>query len=281
MPRTKKINKKLDDKIILLALAEDLGKKDLTGSLIPKTLHQTGYIIAKQPAVICGISWANRIFYLVDHKIKIKWLVKDGEKIKKGQILCKISGPTRSILAAERTVLNFLQTLSGTATLTKKFTEFLPGAKPKLLDTRKTLPGLRTAQKYAVLCGGGTNHRFGLYDAILIKENHIAASGSITKAVALAHKLYPRKSIEVEVRNLIELQEALDTKANIIMLDNFSYAKIKAAVKLNAGSKKLEVSGGVSLNNLGKLAKTGVDYISVGIITKTVIPIDLSLIINK
>ena len=271
--------KLLSNKIISLALAEDVGKKDLTGALIPKSLITHGIVVAQQSTVICGIKFVNKVFAKVDNNVKVHWLVKDGALVKKGAILCKIHGSARSILKGERVALNFLQTLSSTATLTKKYAAKLAGTNTKLLDTRKTLPGLRQGQKYAVTCGGGKNHRLGLYDAVLIKENHIASCGSITNAVRRVRRLYPKMSVEIEVRNLDELREALATEADIIMLDNFTMANIRRAVKINGGSKKLEVSGGVNLNNIRSLAKTGVDYISVGAITKTVIPIELSLLL--
>ncbi len=270
----------LSDSIITLALAEDLGKKDLTGALIPRNTVTQGIIISQQRAIICGIAYVNRVFAKIDPKTKITWLVNDGATVKPGTVLCKISGTARSILRGERTALNFLQTLSSTATLTKKFVTQLAGTKVKLLDTRKTLPGLRMGQKYAVTCGGGTNHRFGLYDAVLIKENHIASCGSMAIAVQKATKLYPTKTIEIEVRNISELKIALATQADIIMLDNFTPANIRKAVEINGGKKKLELSGGVNLKNIRSLAKTGINYISVGTITKTVVPVELSLLLK-
>ena len=275
------MNKKSFLKIISLALQEDIGSKDITASLIPPTTLSFAYIICQQKAIICGTDFVDAIFAKIDPKIKITWLIKDGALVRTKKILCKLEAPARSLLTGERTALNFLQTLSSTATLTNQFAAKLKGTKTKLLDTRKTLPGLRLAQKYAVKCGGGHNHRFGLYDAILIKENHIAACGSITSAVAKAKKLYPNKPIEVEVRNLSELREALATKTNTIMLDNFSLKTIRAAVKINNGKVKLEVSGGVNLKNIRSFAKTGIDYISVGAITKSVMPIELSMLFEE
>lgn len=272
------MNKRELRKIISLALEEDIGKKDITASLIPQNTWADAYIVSQQRAVICGTAFVDAVLAKIDPKIKISWGIKDGAKVRAKQTLCKLTGPARSLLTGERTALNFLQTLSSTATLTNQFVTKLKGTKTKLLDTRKTLPGLRLAQKYAVKCGGGHNHRLGLYDAILIKENHIAACGSITKAVAKAKKLYPHKTTEVEVRNLKELREALTTKTNIIMLDNFPLKTIREAVQINKGKAKLEISGGVNLKNIHALAKTGVDYISVGAITKTVIPIELSML---
>jgi nicotinate-nucleotide pyrophosphorylase (carboxylating) len=270
----------LDNKIISLALAEDIGKKDLTGALIPKNLITHGIIVAQQSAVICGIKFVNKVFAKIDSDVKVRWFIKDGARVKKGVTICKIHGAARSILKGERVALNFLQTLSSTATLTSKYVAKLVGTNTILLDTRKTLPGLRQGQKYAVTCGGGKNHRFGLYDAVLIKENHIASCGSISDAVRKARRLYPDKFVEVEVKNLNELREALTTEADIIMLDNFTITDIRRAVKINGGSKKLEVSGGVNLNNIRSLAKAGVDYISVGAITKTAVPVELSLLLT-
>ncbi len=274
------MSKKEFYKIIALALKEDLGKQDLTASLIPKNTTANAQIICQQKAIICGLSFAQAVFAKIDPKIKITWYVKDGDLVTKKKILGELSGPARSLLTGERTALNFLQTLSSTATLTNQLVAKLKGTKTKLLDTRKTLPGLRLAQKYAVKCGGGHNHRLGLYDAILIKENHIAASGSITMAVNKAKKLYPHKTIEIEVRNLQELHEALMTPVDVIMLDNFTLKNTHQAVKINNRKIKLEVSGGINANNISSFAKTGVDYISVGAITKTVIPIELTMLIK-
>jgi nicotinate-nucleotide pyrophosphorylase (carboxylating) len=275
------MNKKQFCKIINLALEEDIGKKDITASLIPANTFVKAQIICQQKAVICGRAFVDAVFAKIDPKIKITWRVKDGDQVYAKKVLCELTGSARSLLTGERTALNFLQTLSSTATLTSRLVAKLKGTKTKLLDTRKTLPGLRLAQKYAVKCGGGYNHRLGLYDSILLKENHIAACGSITNAVTKAKKLYPNKSIEIEVRNLSELHEALTTPTNTIMLDNFTLKTIRKAVKINGNEVKLEVSGGVKAKNISQLAKTGVDYISAGVITKTVIPIELSLLIKK
>lgn len=274
------MNKKYLSQVVNLALTEDIGRHDLTSALIPHKAQARAHIISQQKAVICGIDFVTAVFRTLDPKIKIHWKVKDGAQVAPKKNLCTLVGSARSLLTGERTALNFLQTLSSTATLTAQFVAKLQKTttKTKLLDTRKTLPALRLAQKYAVKCGGGHNHRFGLYDAILIKENHINACGSITKAVAIAKKLYPKKNIELEVRNLSELREALTTKAQTIMLDNFKLKTIRQAVKINRGKVKLEVSGGVDLNNIRSLATTGVDYISVGAITKTIIPIELSML---
>lgn len=268
------------EQIVQFALTEDIGSGDITATIIPEEARATAKIICQQDAVICGKEVVNIVFNSLDPKVNIAWYVYDGVAVTPNTVLCEISGYARALLSGERTALNFLQTLSSTATLTRKYVDALVGTRAKLLDTRKTLPGLRAAQKYAVKCGGGQNHRLGLYDAILLKENHIAASGSITQAVATAKKLYPHNTIEVEVRNLAELQEALSTPIDIIMLDNFSLEAMRQAVKLNAGKIKLEASGGVCLTTIHEIALTGVDFISVGAITKTVIPIELTMLVD-
>lgn len=273
------IAKQLIEKIVNLTLEEDIGSGDITAQLIPKNQQDKAKIISKQPAIICGIQFVDTVYKQLDNRIAITWNVKDGDAISSQQTLCTLEGPTRSLLSGERCALNFLQTLSGTATLTAEFVAKIKNTKTKLLDTRKTLPGLRHAQKYAVVCGGGYNHRIGLYDAYLIKENHIAAcAGSITKAVTTARKNNPDKTIEVEVTNLIELQEALNLPVDRIMLDNFNLENIKTAVKIAAGRIPLEISGNVSLENVGALAATGVDYISVGALTKNVMAVDFSML---
>ena len=274
------MNKIISTKLIDSALKEDIDRGDITAKLISKTAQSHAHIISQQTAIICGIDFVTTIFAKIDPKIKITWFVRDGTRVSANQCLCKLVGSTRSLLTGERTALNFLQTLSSTATLTHKFASKIKGTKTIILDTRKTLPGLRLAQKYAVICGGGRNHRLGLYDAILIKENHIAACGSITNAVNRAKKLYPNKTIEVEVRNLKELREVLEARVDIIMLDNFTQKAVHNAIQINKGKAKLEVSGGINLKNIRAFAKTGVDYISVGALTKTVIPIELSMLID-
>lgn len=266
--------------IVDLALKEDIGSGDLTANLISHSVKSHAYIICQQKAIICGTDFVTAVFAKIDPEIKITWLSKDADRVHKNQSLCELYGTTRSLLAGERTALNFFQTLSSTATLTKQFVNKIKGTKVKLLDTRKTLPGLRLAQKYAVICGGGHNHRLGLYDAILIKENHIASCGSITNAVKQAKNLYPDKTVEIEVKNLNELDEALAACADIIMLDNFTIKTIRVAVQKNRGKAKLEVSGGVNLKNILTFAKTGIDYISVGTLTKTVIPVELSMLFH-
>ena len=259
------------------ALREDIGSGDISAALIPSHQIVKATIIVREPAIICGIEWVNETFKQIDNNIKLDWKVKEGDPVSVDQIICHISGPAKNILTAERTALNFLQTLSGTATLTAKYVAKLNHTKTKLLDTRKTIPGLRYAQKYAVKCGGGFNHRMGLYDAYLIKENHIMACGSIKAAVTIARKNHPEKLLEVEVENLQELEEALNAKVARILLDNFDLSVMKEAVKITNHKAELEVSGNINLANIAEIAATGVDYISVGAITKHIQAIDLSL----
>lgn len=266
----------VSQEIINLALAEDVGSGDITAALIPEQQLVEARIVSQQIAVICGLNFVNGVYRRLDPTIAINWQVKDGDAVSANQILCQLNGKARGLLTGERTALNFLQILSSTATLTRMFVEKIKGTRAQLLDTRKTLPGLREAQKYAVVCGGGKNHRLGLYDAFLIKENHISACGSITNAILAARPA--NKTIEIEVKNFAELEEAIAAKADIVMLDNFSLENVRQAVALNNGRVKLEVSGGVNLDNIRSLAETGVDYISVGALTKTVIPIELSLL---
>ncbi|MEO3877175.1 carboxylating nicotinate-nucleotide diphosphorylase [Rheinheimera fenheensis] len=267
---------------VAAALAEDLGflsleQGDITASLIPATQQASATIITREDCVVCGTAFADEVFRQLGDKVKINWQVKDGDKVSANTVLCKLNGPARLLLTGERTALNFLQLLSATATTTAHYVAFLAGSNTRLLDTRKTIPGLRFAQKYAVTVGGGKNHRIGLYDAFLIKENHIAAAGSIANAVATARQNFPGKPVEVETENLDELKQALDAGADIIMLDNFSLADIKQAVTMNAGKAKLEVSGNITSERLTELAATGVDYISSGALTKHVQAIDLSM----
>ena len=264
------------------ALAEDIGTGDLTAALIPAAQNAQATIISREDAVICGSDWVNACFHQLDNHIKIKWLVNEGEKISSNQLLCEISGNARALLSAERCALNFLQTLSAVATHTRQFVLAVSGTKAQILDTRKTLPGLRLAQKYAVTVGGGFNQRLALYDGILIKENHIAAAGSIHAALQHAHQsiekiLNKNVSIQIEVEDLNELQQALDAGATSILLDNFSLHDMKEAVRINAGSALLEASGNVDINSVRSIALTGVDRISVGSLTKNIRAIDLSL----
>jgi len=259
------------------ALAEDIGTEDVTCKLIPKTNTSHATVIAREAAIICGIEWFNETFNQLDSKILIDWQVKDGDKVKADQLICKLFGPARALLSGERTALNFLQTLSGTATIANQYANAIAATNTKVLDTRKTIPGLRLAQKYAVSCGGCKNHRIGLYDAILIKENHILAAGSIKNAVESSRSNYPELNIEVEVENLNELQQALDVKVERVLLDNFDIDTLKKAVQITNKTSELEASGNVTLENIRSIADTGVDYISTGAITKDIKALDLSM----
>ncbi|MES2204140.1 MAG: carboxylating nicotinate-nucleotide diphosphorylase [Pseudomonadota bacterium] len=263
--------------MVQAALLEDVGAGDITAELISSHEQCRAQIITREPMIVCGVDFVNEAFKQVDEKIVVIWQVKETDRIAANTVLFNVEGPARSILTAERTALNFLQLLSGTATTTSRYVEKIKNTQTKLLDTRKTLPLYRQAQKYAVKCGGGENHRMGLYDMFLIKENHITACGSITKAIETARLLHSDKKVEVEVENLTEYQEALNAKPDIIMLDNFSMENIKTAVAQKNKNIKLEVSGNVSLENIANYAALGVDYISVGAITKHVNSIDLSL----
>ena len=259
------------------ALAEDVGAGDITAQLIPAQQQAQARVITREAAVISGVAWVNEVFRQVDSAVQVRWLVADGQRVQANAVLFELSGAARSLLTGERAALNFLQSLSAVATRSQYFADMVAGTNVKLLDTRKTLPGLRLAQKYAVTCGGCHNHRLGLYGAFLIKENHIAACGGVAATVAAAHKIAPGKPVEVEVENLDELREALAAGADIIMLDELSLADMRTAVKLNAGQAKLEASGGVNENTIRGIAETGVDYISLGTLTKDVKAVDLSM----
>lgn len=259
------------------ALTEDIGTGDITAQLIPAGRTGCARVISREKAVLCGTAWADEAFRQVDPGLTIEWHAADGDAIAAGQLLLQACGPARSLLSAERTVLNFLQLLSGIATRCSHFQHLLDGTSARLLDTRKTLPGLRLAEKYAVRCGNGHNHRLGLYDAFLIKENHIAACGGIAQAVASAQRLFPQRPVEVEVETLDELHVALTSGAQLIMLDNFSLEDMRRAVAITAGRVALEASGGINETNLRQVAETGVDYISLGTLTKDVKAIDLSM----
>lgn len=259
------------------ALAEDIGSGDVTAALISPTQQAHGQLITREAGVLCGRAWFEEVFAQLDKRISIDWQAKDGDVITANQLLCELHGPAAAILTGERSAMNFLQTLSGTATITRQYVQAMGATRTRLLDTRKTIPGLRLAQKYAVHCGGGHNHRIGLYDMVLIKENHIVSCGSLTKAVQQALQDYPNLPIEVEVESLDELHEALDAGAPRILLDNFSLDDIQRAVAIAAGKAELEISGNVTLENIAVLAQTGVDYISCGAITKHVRALDLSL----
>lgn len=288
------------------ALKEDLGAfgeqslstdQDITAMLIPESEQAVATVITREDCIVCGVAWVNEVFAQLDASVnasesnlakttipttkmpttQITWFVNDGEMVKANTTLFELSGNARTLLTGERAALNFLQTLSGTATLTSQYVKELAGSNTKLLDTRKTVPGLRSAQKYAVLCGGGVNHRIGLFDAFLIKENHIAACGGIAQAVATAKQNHSDKTVEVEVESMAELQQALDAGADVIMLDNFTPAMIEQAVSATRGKAKLEVSGNMTIEILREYTKAGVDYISSGALTKHVQAVDLSM----
>ncbi len=265
------------DTTVKTALDEDIGSGDLTAHLIADDTLSQARITLKENAIICGRPWFNAVFQQVDPSITINWHIEEGSEQSADTIICELNGKARQLLTAERSALNFLQLLSGTATTTHRYVNALRGTDCKILDTRKTIPGLRRAQKYAVACGGGKNHRLGLYDQILIKENHINAAGSISQAVKSAQLKYPGILIEVETESLTQLKEALHTNADILMLDNYSVSDMHQAVKLNHGQKKLEVSGNVTLDTVSEIAATGVDYISSGNLTKDIKSIDLSM----
>jgi len=266
------------------ALNEDLNNQpahcgDITAQLIPEEQSATGKVITRDAAVVCGVEWVNETMSQVDSSIEIKWLVKDGDKVEPNQTLFTFSGPARGILTAERTALNFLQTLSATATSTFNYVSEIKrlGSSTQILDTRKTLPGLRLAQKYAVKCGGGENHRIGLFDAYLIKENHIQAAGGINAAVSRAHELNPNAKVEVEVESLEQLQQAIDAGADIVMLDNFTLEMTEAALALSKDKVKIEASGNMDGDKFKAYAQLNVDYISIGGLTKHVQAVDLSM----
>lgn len=274
------------------ALLEDLGdalttldqpdaSADITAQLIPADRMASARVITREAGVFCGQPWVDEVFLQLKAQlggeVKVEWLVQDGEVLSPNQELFRLHGPARLLLTGERNALNFVQTLSGVATLTARYVAELEGTDCRLLDTRKTIPGLRTAQKYAITCGGGKNHRIGLYDAYLIKENHILACGGIAEAISEARHLNPGKPVEVEVESLAELEQALAAKADIVMLDNFDVTMMREAVAINQGRAKLEVSGNVTLDTLAEFAATGVDFISVGALTKHVRALDLSM----
>jgi nicotinate-nucleotide pyrophosphorylase (carboxylating) len=259
------------------ALAEDVGTGDLSAALIPTETTAHARVISRQPAIIAGSPWFNEVFRQLDKRVTVDWRVQQGQPVKAGAAICDVQGPARALLTGERVALNFLQLLSATATAAHGFVEVVKGTSAVILDTRKTLPGLRAAQKYAVTCGGARNHRMGLFDEILIKENHIAAAGSISAIVSTARRRHPDIDIEVEVEHIGQIEEALAAGANIILLDNFTLDDLKTAVELNDGRARLEVSGGVSLRDIRAIAQTGVDYISVGVLTKNIAAIDLSM----
>ena len=262
------------------ALQEDIGDADITALLTPEDEQATATIISREDMVLAGQPWVDALIKAYDPSVQITWLKNDGDWVKANETIYKLAGSARSLLTVERPALNFVQTLSAVATKTAEYVKYLEGTATKLLDTRKTLPGLRIAQKYAVAVGGGQNHRLGLFDAFLIKENHIMAAGGIAQAIAKAHQIAPGKPVEVEVETWDELNQALEAKADIVMLDNFSQQQMIEAVKHVAGRCKLEASGNITLENLSQVAQTGVDYISMGVLTKDVKAIDLSMRFN-
>lgn len=259
------------------ALAEDLGTGDINARLIAEETRARARVIVREPAVICGLEWFEAVFRQIDPDVVYHWRVRDGDLVAADTVLVELSGAARSLLSGERTALNFLQLLSATATRSAAMTRLIQGTRARLLDTRKTLPGLRLAQKYAMTCGGGSSHRMGLYDGYLIKENHIAACGGIAAAVAAARAQHPDRLVEVETENLAELAQAVDAGADVVMLDNFDLETMRAAVQQTGGRARIEASGGVTEDSLRAIADTGVDYISMGTLTKDVRAIDLSM----
>ena len=262
---------------VAAALEEDIGAGDLTASLLLADSKATARVLTREDAVLCGQAWFDACFKALDPDAVIHWLSLEGQAIKAGQVLCEIEGYARALLSAERPALNFLQTLSAVATVTRRYADAIAGTGAMVMDTRKTLPGLRLAQKYAVKCGGGANQRVGLYDGILIKENHIAASGGIKPVLSAAFALNAGVPIQIEVENLHELEEALAAGATLILLDNFELDTLRKAVQLTAGRAVLEASGNITLNNIRAIAETGVQRISTGSLTKHVRAIDLSM----
>lgn len=263
---------------VAAALSEDVGSGDLTALLTPAEQRAQAHVICRQAAVICGQPWFEACFRKLDPAVSISWSVAEGARVTAGARVCEVRGQARALLTAERAALNFLQTLSAVATATRRYVEAVAGTRAKIVDTRKTLPGLRVAQKYAVRVGGGLNHRMGLYDAVLLKENHIAAAGGIRAALAAAQKAAPPGVwIQVEVENLQQLREALDTGAKMILLDNMSTNQMREAVKLAAGRAEVEASGGITLENVRAIAETGVDRISIGSLTKDIRAVDFSM----
>jgi nicotinate-nucleotide pyrophosphorylase (carboxylating) len=264
--------------VVARALAEDLGPGDVTADLVPEDADASAMVLAREPAVLCGSPWAEEVFLQAGHgTVHVGWLAREGDPVAAGEMICTVEGPARAVLTGERTALNFLQTLSGTATTTRRYVDALAGTGTRLLDTRKTLPGLRSAQKYATRIGGAVNHRMGLWDMVLVKENHIAAAGSIGAAVERARALHPGLTVEVEAEDLAQLEEALAAGADWVLLDNFPLDDLAAAVARTGGRATLEASGSMELEALPAVAATGVDYVSVGAITKHLRAVDLSL----
>ncbi|TNF86747.1 MAG: carboxylating nicotinate-nucleotide diphosphorylase [Gammaproteobacteria bacterium] len=259
------------------ALDEDVGSGDISARLIDESARLQTELLVREDAILCGCQWFDEVFRQCDAAIEIHWRAQDGDAISAGSVVCEVSGPARGLLTAERSALNFLQTLSATATVTRAYADLIRDTGCRILDTRKTIPQLRLAQKYAVLCGGGSNHRIGLFDAYLIKENHLAASGGIAPTVARARELQPDKFLEIEVENLEQLRQAIDAGVDRVLLDNFSLDDMQRAVALNDGRIELEASGNIDRDNLAEIAATGVDYVSIGALTKHIRAIDFSL----
>ncbi len=260
-----------------LIVDEDVGSGDITAAIIPASASAQATVISRESMVLCGQAWFAAVFAYLAENTNIRWAVGDGDQVAANTVLCTLQGTARTLLTGERTALNLLQTLSGTATVSRRFADAVQGTGAKVLDTRKTLPGLRKAQKYAVRCGGCYNHRFGLYDGILIKENHILAAGSITRAVATVRLLHQSMPVEIEVENCAELEEALTAGADRVLLDNFDIDALNEAVSITAGRTELEASGNITLNNIRTVAETGIDFISVGALTKDLKAVDLSM----
>jgi nicotinate-nucleotide pyrophosphorylase (carboxylating) len=266
------------EQTVAIALAEDIGSGDITAELVPPERTAEARVLCREHAVICGEAWVNEVFRQIDPSTSVEWIHGDGASINPDETVFIARGPARALLTAERTALNFLQTLSGTATAARRYAELVRHTKVQILDTRKTIPGLRLAQKYAVKTGGCFNHRIGLHDAYLIKENHISACGSIAAAITTAQQLHPGRKVEVEVETLSQLEAALQSRADIVMLDNFSLGQIREAVAINHGRAKLEASGGYTTASLIAVAETGIDYISIGSLTKHVQATDFSML---
>lgn len=269
------------DDVVAAALAEDVGTGDLTASLIPATRACRAEVVCREPAVLAGAPWFDAVFARLDPDVVVDWLYADGEDLAADTVVCRLNGPARAVVTGERTALNFLQTLSATATETRRHVAALGQSATRVLDTRKTLPGLRSAQKYAVRCGGGVNHRMGLYDAVLIKENHIAAAGSLSAAVVAVRAARPGIPVEVEVETAAELDEALAAGVEMVLLDNFTPEQIRAASERVAGRAKIEISGGVDIADLAALGTLGADFVSIGALTKHVRAIDFSMRIDN
>lgn len=265
------------DAVVRNALQEDVGSGDVTASLIPASRLCNASVVCREPAVLAGAPWFERVFHQLDPAVSVTWLHAEGAAVARDEVVCRLAGPARAIVTGERTALNFLQTLSATASVTRDYVNALGASRTRVLDTRKTVPGLRSAQKYAVRAGGGVNHRMGLFDAILIKENHIAAAGSIGAAVAALRRSHPGLRIEVEVENMLELDEALANGVEMIMLDNFNLAAMRIATAHVAGRAQVEISGGLELDALAALAQVGADFVSIGALTKHVRAVDFSM----